>query len=161
MLINIDARTNEEIDSPDASLWRMVSRERVGIVYEYHVERERQTELEVVAEYDNGGKEYREKVVAEEVGRFTVTKDDGEPFGYPIDVPEGIPKDAPVPDIVDLVYWERYTKEEIAERDKAEAEARERAEAQAQLIESLPDTLASTDDAICMLYEMVLEGQNG
>lgn len=161
MLLDIDVTTDSIIDSPDEALWKQVSSERVDILYTYHVEREAEVELELVGEYPNGGKDYREKVVRPEVGSFEVTKENGEAFNYPIDIPDDIPKDSPVPDVADLVYWERYTKEELAQREREDAEATERAEAQAQLIESLPDTLASTDDAICMLYEMVLEGQNG
>lgn len=160
-MLNIDIKTKELIDSPNAEEWRLVEEKKVPVLYVYHKDKPAVMRQELVAEYPNGGKDYREVVVEPEEGHFAVTNEDGSEFQYHIDIPEGISKDAPVPDIVDMVYWERYTKEEIAEREQAEAEAREKAEAREAMLEELPDTLASTDDAICMLYEMVLEGQNG
>lgn len=160
-MLNIDAKTGEVIQQPNEEEWKKVREEDVGIFYAYSVDKPAETERELVATYTNGGKEYREKVISPEEGHFNVWKSGYEEFPYPIDVPDGISKDSPVPDIINMVYWERYTKEEIEERERAEAEAIDKAEARETLLEELPDTLASTDDAICMLYEMVLEGQNG
>lgn len=106
-MLNINAKTNEIIDSDSLDGWDYVKSEMANIVYTYHVDEKAETEHELVAEYPNGGREYREVIVKPERGHFTVTNDDGSNFPYPVEVPDGISKDYPVPDIIELAYWDR------------------------------------------------------
>lgn len=51
-----------------------------------------------------------------------------------------------------------YTEEELAEIAKAEAE-KVKAQEREELLDSLPETLADADDAICELYETTIAQQ--
>lgn len=156
-MLNINAKTDEVIQSPDIDKWKQVREEKVTVFYIYHMDRPAETEQELVATYPNGGKEYREKVIRPEMGRFTVTTEDGEDFPYPIDVPDGISKDVPVPDIIDLVYWEKYTSEEIAQRDKEAEEEQAKAEEREAFMDSAPSRLSGVESGVDDSYTAIAE----
>lgn len=159
MLLNINADTNSVIESPDTSQWYHVREDKKMIYYAYVVDQPAETEMQVAATYPNGGKDYKEVVVKEEVGHFKVTDENGDTFPYKIDIPEGISKENPVPDIVDMVYWKQYTPEEIAQREQESADAAEKAEARETFLNEAPDRVdnieSTQDDIVLFLADMV------
>lgn len=161
MQLNINIDNNAIIESPDTSQWYQVQEEKKTIYYKYVVDQPEKKELKVVNEYPNGGKDYEEVVTKPEVGHFSVTDEYGAPFQYQVDIPDGISKDIPVPDIVDMVYWKQYTPEEIAQREQEEAESAEKAEATQQFLDEGPsrvDTLESTQDDIILFLADAIGG---
>lgn len=154
--MDINIETNEAIEYVDPQRYEFVESEKVDVAYTYHVDQAAETELELVATYQNGGRDYHEKIIKPERGHFIVTKENGEEFPYSVEIPEGIPHEMPVPDVISISYWRPYTAEEIEQRRKEQEAAMEKAEQRAAMLDELPETIASTDAAICELYEMMI-----
>lgn len=159
MQLNIDIDNGNIIESPNPSQWNQVREDKQMIYYTYVVDQQEETELQVATTYPNGGKDYKEVVVKEEVGHFKVTDENGDIFPYQIDIPEGISKENLVPDIVDMVYWKQYTPEEIAQREQEEAESAAKAEAREAFLNEAPDRVdnieSTQDDIVLFLADMV------
>lgn len=160
MILNED---NQPITDPDLSTGRLIS-EEMPVEYAWSIDEPAETERVVVREYPNGGKDFKTVEVKAEEGHWEVTHD-GEPVPhFDWAIPDTLPHDRPNPDVWTFQRYVPYTAEELAEvqaqraeQEAAEAKAAEREE----MLEGLPDTLASTDEAICALYEMMLEVSNG
>lgn len=160
MQLNINVETNNLIDNIDVSNYEIQREDKVEVFYIYIVDEPAVTDLELVAEYPTtGGKDYKEVVITPEKGHFTIAYPDGSPFPYKIDVPEGISKDSPVPDIIDVTYWKELTAEEAAQKEAQVVEAKEKAEAREIFLNEAPDrvdSLESTqDDIVLFLADMV------
>lgn len=160
MQLNINVETNNLIENSDFSNYEMQQEDKVHVLYTYIVDEPAVTDLELVAEYPTtGGKDYKEVVVTPEKGHFAVAYPDGSPFPYQIDVPEGVSKDSPVPDIIDVIYWKELTAEEASQKEAQIIEAQEKAEARETFLDNAPervDSLESTqDDIVLFLADMV------
>lgn len=166
MIFNVDIATNTLIKDVDDSKWNKVSEEQRTITYTYHLDRPVETRLDVIKEYPNGGKDYEEKIITPEQGHFEVTYDDGNTFPYPINIPDNISKENPIPDIIDVIYWKEFTPEELNEKEEAaklqEEEAaknQEKFEAQQAFLENGPSQLndiqTAQDDMTLLLADIV------
>lgn len=167
MEFHIDIDTKELLEGPlDLNVWEMDEKEQKIIFYVYEIDKPAKIENQLIQEYPNGGKDYAEIIIEPEEGHFEVKTEDGEDFPYHVDIPEGISKDEPVPDLIDMTYWRKRTPNEIAEKkeeqEKQEAEYKElqeKAEAQQAFLESAPSELKEVkdaqDDIVLMLADIV------
>lgn len=164
---NVDYSTSELLGEViDANKWKEEKREQTLIFYTYVIDKPAVEEKRLVAEYPNGGKDYKPIVVEPEEGHFTVKYEDGRDFTYPIDVPKGISKDGPVPDLVEIAYWRKMSQAEIDKNEKEmeqqkieQEEAQAKAEAQQAFLETAPEEFDAVkeaqDDIILMLADIV------
>lgn len=154
---------NEIVQNPDYELGYIIQ-EEMPITLNWVIDTPEEKEQYVIAEYPNGGKEIGYRVIQMEEGHWEVKDQDGEIVEhFDREIPDGIPHDQPVPDVWQFERYILFTPEELEQNRiaKEEAEAAQvKAEEREVMLDELPDTLASTDDAICQLYEMVLEAQN-
>lgn len=157
-------QNDQVVENPDLEAGYLVT-EDMPVTLTWVVDVPEITETFVKKEYPNGGKDIGRRVTQEEEGHWEVTDINGDIVEhFDSEIPDGIPHDHPVPDVWQFQRYIPYTAEELAQReaDRLEAEAAQvKAEEREEMLEELPDTLASTDEAICALYEMVLEGNNG
>lgn len=152
MLI-IDSATEQVLDSVDQELGSIETRE-IPVILTWH-ETEPAYYEEEITTFPNGGINILPVLINEAQGFWEVTMENGKPFPYPYEPPEGLPTDSQLSDIVTVNYYTPYTEKELAERKEKLEAARKRS----ALINALPETQASTDEAICQLYEDLLEQQ--
>lgn len=164
--INVE---NSELIDPETMVygeWKKDREERLLIYYIYKIDRPEKVENQLVKEYPNGGRDYIPIVVEPEEGHFEIEYEDGRPFPYSVDIPTGISKDIPVPDVVEMVYWRKLTSSELVDKkEKEEAEEakqeeeRTKAEAQQVFLETAPSELKgmkeTQDDIVLMLADIV------
>lgn len=94
-----------------------------NVTYEWIVDQPEQSHIEIVAEYENGGKDIRCVIDSPEVGHWIVMTDDGKeiPIGY--EVPNDWPKEAPIYKTVELNVYRPYTDKELAEIEQAKLDS--------------------------------------
>lgn len=129
----------------------------IDVVRRWVVDAEEVAHPEIAARYPTGGYDIRVVVDSEERGHWeTVRADDGCPLGFdPSPVPDDMPHDQELLDIEPYLLYVRYTDEELAEIDRAKADERERA----TFLANGPAQLAEADDAVCALYEQLIDAQ--
>lgn len=154
---------NQIVTNPDLESGYLMS-EDIRVVLTWIIDVPEITETYVKREYPNGGKDIGRRVTQEEQGHWKVIDDKGNSLDYIAGiVPDGIPHDRPVTDVYQIQRYIPYTQEEL-ERRNAELIEEEAAKAKAKerdaMLDDLPDTLESTDDAICTLYEMVINSSD-
>lgn len=157
MIINVDLDTNELIDQPDMIQWEIVRDEKIPIFYEFIKTKDEVTKNELIAEYPNGGKDYREIIISPMEGHFDVTREDGSEFPYSIEIPEGIPISGKVPDVAEITYWHKLTESEQQQRDELERETKEKNAAAQEFIENAPSRIDDIEGGIDDSYDAIAE----
>lgn len=149
------------LNNPDMRLG-YVEREIIPVTHEYIIDKPEISHEVVIAEYpDTGGKDIEIVVDEPAVGHWNTYDADGNIIAEFDGSLEGFSHDGVVNNTWEIGRYIPFTAKELEERDREEAEIAERTEQRETLLNELPDTLATTDDAICALYEMVLGGNNG
>lgn len=157
-------QNNKVVESPNLEAGYLIN-EKIPVTITWIVDVPAIKESFVKKQYANGGKDIGIRVVQAEEGHWEITDSNGDIVEhFDREIPAGIPHGYPVPDVWHFQRYIPYTAEELEQREaeRLEAEANKvKAEEREVMLDELPDTLASTDDAICELFEMILEANNG
>lgn len=154
--MSVYEETGFEVEKNPNDEYGFVFASSVEVIKAWNVDSPAVTERVVVAEYPNGGQDVEEKVIEPEKGHWECTDDD-----IPSDIADlvEVPDDHPRGDVyagcVNIDRYHRYTPEEIEENDRIEEAAQKQRERD-DFIDTLPETVADTDAAICELYEMLI-----
>lgn len=138
------------VENPDLEKGRIEQR-AVEVSCRYAVEREKQGEFRVVAEYDNGGKDVEFVETSPEVGAWHVYRDGAEWPECPLAVPDDWPHEQAVETTVFIDVYTPYTDEELAaikERREAAEKAAQEAADKAEVMDSLPDAVADLSEVV-------------
>lgn len=131
----------------------------VAVDFRYVIDSEEVSHEEVIAEYpETGGADVAIVIDSPEMGHWEARiAESGKEIGFDF---EGWPDNVGnFTDYVMMDIYEPFTPEEKEEHDRIAEEAeneRSSAEEREELLESLPELMESTDDAICELYEQTL-----
>ncbi len=113
-----------KIETPDEEKGSVEYRETT-VTHRWVQDVEEQGHFEVLAEYENGGKDVEWVVDVDGSGHWETRREGGELFdGYPGPIAEDWPHDTDVSDVFGYFLYTPYTDEELAKiaADKAEAE---------------------------------------
>lgn len=129
IIINHDTKKyiTNDIANVDENLGE-ITQVNHSIVYRYILERPAEYKEVIIAEYpETGGKDVEYQEVSPEVGHWEMFDTDQEMvLDYPIEIDvTGLPKDQETPNIITIVEYRPYSKQEIAEL-KAKKEEEER-----------------------------------
>lgn len=152
-MVVVDEETQRFVEEDGEPYGRLYDAVRM-LTARYDVIEPEESEMQVVAEYPNGGKDVRRVVTKPEVGVWRAFDVDGSDVSHLFEVPESAKEQGRdrVRFSVGVKVLHRYTPEEIEEM-RREEEEKQRVESK---FRSMEDGLASTDDAICELYEKSL-----
>lgn len=157
----IDEQGNR-IDAPDYESGYVEERSR-EVIHRYVVDVQEQRHFEVVAEYpETGGRDVESVVDVEEQGHWeTRLAGTGEIIRFEGSIPRDAPREQEIRDIEMYLLYKRRSPEELDEIQRGNEKARRRSDFE----EKGPDRLdaaeaaqADLDEAICTLYELMLEG---
>lgn len=139
-----------KVDNPDEAKGKIWS-ESVEVECRYVVDQEERGHFETVREYPNGGKDVEWKVDTPEVGGWRYYRNGEEWSECPMVVPDDWPHENVVNTYVNVERWREYTKEELAEIAKKNAEAEKKlheANDKADMIDALPDAVADLSEQV-------------
>lgn len=143
-----------EVEEPDEALGSL-SFEEARVTHRWVVDADEQGHWEVIAEYENGGKDVEWKVDEPERGHWETRLAGGAAIDpFPGAIPDDWPHDQEVPDVFQYLLYTPYTEEELAEIADARSEAERREE-----ISSLKAKLAETDYVVTKIAEFNVTGE--
>lgn len=138
------------VEDPDPSKGEL-RQEGVAVECRYVVESDEVGHYQVIAEYENGGKDVEWVVDEPEVGGWRFYRDDLEWPECPMTAPEDWPHETPVTTSVEVVRWHEWTPEEAAAAKAAREEAERKmqeAKDRADMIDALPDAVADLSEQV-------------
>lgn len=137
------------VEDPDTDKGE-VTYESVAVECRYVIDQEERGHYDVIAEYENGGKDVEWKVDEPEVGGWKYYRE-GSEWG---ECPTTVPADWPHDDVtmhVSVARWREYTAEELAEIAKKKIESEKKlqdAMDKADMINALPDAVADLSEQV-------------
>lgn len=164
MVININVENDKEIENLDVGLFDYVEESSSPIKIFYVVDSPAEYDEELIAEYPNGGKEYRSILVKPAEGHYEVIyADDNSPIPfkkYP--EPDNLPKTGQTfYDELVVRRWRRFTEDEIKYNEEQDKIEREKTEARQDFIDTGADrldTVEETQDDIVLLLADIVGG---
>lgn len=157
--VDVDEETLKQIEV-DLYNWDFDRIETENVYLSYQVDVPEEVVSELIAEYPNGGKEYRDVILKEESGHFDIFYENGLKFPYQLYIPDYVPKDDSThTGIAYINYWRKLTEEELAQKEQEQEEEAKKLEATQDFMQNGPDKLKALeeaqDDIILLLADIV------
>ena len=162
--VNIDNNSVIDVESEFDwnNTWAFVDNDILLAHFQYIIDKEAVVDYEVVAEYENGGKDVEAVIVEPERGHFDIVDDDFNPIEYSFDIPDYVPKTGEVfSEEINIQRWRRMSAEEVLKKKAEEREEEAKAESIREFINTGSDrldTVEETQDDIVLLLADIVGG---